>query len=127
MVCCSLQCIIWSQLPCSFICCIRQISCALRTYLRSASAYLGLRTLCHAPHDFCVRIPGPPTLFGTAGAAPMQFTCALHTYLRVASASEAAVEGLKGTAYLDNLQVHVLHLFRSSEGGPGGLGGPYWK
>jgi glucose-6-phosphate 1-epimerase len=37
------------------------------------------------------------------GEAPAEFTCALHTYLRVGHVHRAAVEGLRGVAYLDKV------------------------
>ena len=43
-----------------------------------------------------------------SGTDPMAFTCALHTYYRVEAIGDVEVRGLKGSRYLDNLQVrHV--------------------
>lgn len=39
----------------------------------------------------------------TGERGPLSFTAALHTYFRVSDISEATVEGLKGTKYLDSL------------------------
>ena len=51
--------------------------------------------------------PMPPSPI-PSGTEPMAFTCALHTYYRVEAIGDVEVRGLKGSRYLDNLQVgHV--------------------